>query len=203
MGRLVQHIPNLLTGSRFFFLAGFLWLLFAVERGELATPAGVVRQAVKLDWAFVLFVTGQVTDMLDGLLARRLHACSRFGRWFDPLVDKITIGGGFAALAWFGLPLSGIAWWMAAVILLREGLVTLLRHLSEARGRMFTATWAGKVKLFLQSFTIGTVLIYMGHHQGKVWAIVFRDMTIWITLVFTLISTAIYVPRLKWLYREG
>jgi len=135
--------------------------------------------------------------VLDGPLARRLKVTSKFGRTFDPLADKIVVGGGFILLAWYGKEITAIAWWMVAVILAREVLVTIMRHLSESQGRAFGATWAGKLKMFLQSFAIGTVIIYVAHCQGKDWAILVRNISVWVAVIFTAVSALIYLPRLK------
>jgi CDP-diacylglycerol--glycerol-3-phosphate 3-phosphatidyltransferase len=188
----LKMLPNILTGSRLFFATGFLVLLIMADcRNPQADDVH------KLYWSFVLFVIAGVTDILDGPLARRLKVDSAFGRNFDPLVDKILIAGGFIVLAIIGKETTGLAWWMIAVILAREVMVTVLRSVTEARGRKFGATWAGKLKMFLQSFAIGTIIIYIAYHQGKAWAIVFRDITIWITVVFTALSAVIYLGRLK------
>ena len=178
-----------MTGSRLFFAGGFLILLGSAKY--------VPPEVGLLKWSFILFVTAGVTDILDGPLARRWGVTSSFGRRFDPLVDKILIAGGFITLAVIGKEITGIAWWMVAVILAREVLVTVVRHWSEAQGKEFGATWAGKLKMFLQSFAIGTVIIYIAYHQDKEWAIIFRAVTIWVTVIFTAISAVIYLPRMK------
>lgn len=189
MSSLLKTLPNILTGSRLFFAAAFL-ILLGIARYD--TP-----DVELLKWSFILFIIAGVTDILDGPLARRWGVTSSFGRRFDPFVDKILIAGGFITLAIIGENITGIAWWMVVVILAREVFVTIVRHLSEAQGKEFGATWAGKLKMFLQSFAIGTIIIYIAYHQGKNWALKFRATAIWTTVIFTALSAVIYLPRMK------
>ena len=194
MSPLLRTLPNMLTGSRLFFAAGYLLLLALADVSQLRPEAADVS---RLNWAFILFVTAGVTDILDGPLARRLKVTSSFGRRFDPLMDKVLVGGGFILLAWKGKDFTYIAWWMTTVILAREAFVTIVRHWSEAQGRKFAATWAGKLKMFLQSFTIGTVIMYLAHFQQDTWAVIMRNICVWTTVVFTALSALIYLPRMK------
>ena len=193
---ILRVLPNILTGSRLFFAAGCLILLAWVDP-EILKDTPPADQVSKLDWAFILFVIAGVTDILDGPLARALNVTSKFGRTFDPFVDKVLTGGAFILLALLGRPLSGVAWWMVAVILAREFLVTVVRHLSESQGAAFGATWAGKLKMFLQSFAIGTAIMYMAHFQNIPWARGLRDISVLAAVIVTAISALIYLPRLR------
>ncbi len=207
MSSLVRQLPNVLTFSRIFFTAGYLFLLIRADHR-------LVNDAYKsiMDWSFILFVIAGLTDIADGPLARHLKVTSQFGRSFDPLVDKILVGGGFILLAWLQQPLwgaaetvdSGVAWWMTGVILGREIFVTIIRYLSESRGKAFGATWVGKLKMFLQSFTIGTVIFYLAHCRGETWAVTLRDIMLWVTVIFTAFSALVYLQRVLGLfYNQG
>ena len=188
----LRILPNILTGSRLIFTAVFLALL-AVADADRLNDLDISR----LNWSFIMFVIGGLTDIADGPLARRLNVTSSFGRSFDPFVDKILIAGGFILLVIKGQHLTYLAWWMVGVILVREAFVTIVRSLSESQGKQFAATWAGKLKMFIQSFTIGTIVMYMAHFQGEMWAVILRNGCVWITVIFTAISAFIYLPRMK------
>ena len=138
-----------------------------------------------IDSVFVLFVITALTDIVDGIIARTYNASSKFGRMLDPLVDKVLVCGGFICLAVIGQPklfnfspftLSIIQWGVAGIITLREVVMTIVRHIAESRGINFAATAAGKLKMFVQSFTIGTILVKMAHFTDAAWAN-------WLTLV--------------------
>jgi CDP-diacylglycerol---glycerol-3-phosphate 3-phosphatidyltransferase len=201
MNPMLRTLPNMITGSRVVLAGVFLYLLLTVNADQLAGDRRSDDAVAKMNWAFILFVVAGLTDIIDGPLARKLNVTSSFGRRFDPLVDKVLICGGYLAL-WLFFDASGLSLWMVAVIWLREIFVTVVRHLSEAQGRQFAATWAGKLKMFLQSFCIGTILYYLAHFQDRGWAVALRDISIWTSALFTIFSAAIYLPRMKHLIRR-
>jgi phosphatidylglycerophosphate synthase len=81
-----------------------------------------------------------------------------------------------------------IQWSVAAILILREVYVTALRHIAEARGINFAATVSGKIKMFLQSFAIGIVIIKMAHAQTATWSYWFTTVTFTIMLLVTIVS---------------
>jgi len=110
--------------------------------------------------AFVLFVVGAVTDVLDGYIARSRGEVSVFGRIADPFVDKILIlGSGIFLVSIPGIA-SVLPAWVVAAILAREMLVTALRGAVEGSGANFQAGPWGKVKMILQCVAIGAVMLY-------------------------------------------
>lgn len=104
--------------------------------------------------AAALFVVAGVTDGLDGYLARRHASVTRMGQWLDPLADKALITAPVVALVIVG----GFPLWAAAVIVVREFAVSLLRAWLGTRGRAMPASWWGKVKTAAQLLV---VLLYL------------------------------------------
>jgi len=90
-----------------------------------------------------------------------------------------------------------VHWSVAGILVLREAYVTVLRHVSEARGINFAAVASGKIKMFLQSFAIGTVLIKMAHVQTATWGYWFTSVTFVIMLVVTVVSGLTATRRRK------
>ena len=191
---MLKLLPNILTLGRFVLTVIFLiMILLAPARyaqGELPFPDF-------LDIAFILFVIAGLTDMVDGTIARKLGVTSKFGRMMDPLADKALVCGSFICFAiigqpkLFGLPdttMSIIQWAVAGIIIFREAYVTILRHIAEAKGINFAATVSGKIKMFLQSFAIGTVVIRMAHVQTAAWGYWFTTITFAIMLAVTVFS---------------
>jgi len=204
MGR---HIPNLLTASRFFMaIAFFIIVGFYDARG--APAAWPV-----LDVAFVVFLVGVCTDMVDGYLARRMGHMTAFGRIADPFVDKIIVCG---ALAYFigdqflrpdaaGRLVNLTGWqpWMVVLILARELLVTGMRSFSESHRIPFAATLSGKVKMIVQCTAVCWCLVYVAHWtDGPAWTRCVRDVLVWVTTLFTGFSALTYVHRAYVLLRE-
>ena len=112
-------------------------------------------------------------------------------------MDKVLVCGTFICFAIIGEPklfglggvtLAAIQWSVAGILIAREAYVTTLRHIAEARGVNFAATVSGKVKMFLQTFAIGTVIMKMPHVQTATWGYWFTTVTFVIMLVVTVIS---------------
>jgi len=191
---MLKLIPNILTFSRLVLTVVFLIMIlysphFYAE-GEQPFPDF-------LDIAFALFVVASLTDMVDGIVARKLNVVSKFGRMIDPLADKVLVCGAFICFAvidepkLFNLtetPLAVIHWTVAAILIAREAYVTTLRHIAEARGVNFAATISGKVKMCVQSFAIGMVIIKMAHVQTAEWGYWFTTVVFILMLTITVVS---------------
>jgi len=203
---MTRHVPNLLTAARFFLAIAFFIVVGFYDR---EAPAGWPV----LDVAFVLFLVGVSTDMVDGYIARKYHVQSAFGRIADPFVDKIIVCG---ALVYFLSPaflftdatagpvnLTGWQPWMVVTVLARELLVTGMRSFSESHGVAFAATWSGKVKMILQSTAIAWSLFFVAHWwpNGPAWTATARDGLAWATTLFTALSGLVYIRRAYQLLR--
>jgi CDP-diacylglycerol--glycerol-3-phosphate 3-phosphatidyltransferase len=201
---MLKLIPNILTFGRLVLTTVFLVMILLAPQyyadGEVPFPGF-------LDIAFIIFVAAGLTDMVDGLTARRLNVASKFGRMMDPLADKVLVCGAFICFAIIGEPklfslspvtLSIIQWSVAGILIVREAYVTTLRHIAEARGINFAATVSGKIKMFLQSFAIGTVIIKMAHVQTAAWGNWFTSITFAIMLAATVISGLRATQRSSW-----
>jgi len=207
---MTRHVPNLLTVARFFLaIAFFVVLGFYDPRAPTGWPV--------LDVAFVLFLVGVSTDMVDGYLARRYKVQSAFGRIADPFVDKIIVCG---ALAYFigdtflvggeagAVNLAGWQPWMVVLVVGRELLVTGMRSFSESHGIPFAASWSGKVKMVLQCTAICWTIFYVAHwadgpewSADPAWTETVRDWLIWATVLFTGGSGLTYIQRAYHLLR--
>ena len=187
---MLKLIPNILTFGRLILTVLFLVMLLYVPYANNKTPL--------IDAAFVIFVIAGLTDVVDGPVARKLKIETRFGRMLDPLVDKVLVCGSFICFAVIGEPeflfdlsertMHIIRWSVAAILILREGYVTLIRHIAEARGIDFRAVASGKIKMLIQSFAIGTVMVKAAHVQTATWGHWFTAVTFAIMLAVTVIS---------------
>jgi CDP-diacylglycerol--glycerol-3-phosphate 3-phosphatidyltransferase len=188
-------VPNILTfirlGLTFIFLAMILYWPRVTDRPWF------------LDIAFVLFVVAGLTDVVDGHIARRWNATSKFGRMIDPLVDKVLVCGAFLCFALIGVPrlfnwgpgtLKAVHWIVVGVLLVREVSVTVLRQLAEARGVNFAAVKIGKLKMFIQTFAIGTVLIKTAHVQTATWGHWFT-IAVYVLMIAVTIASGVQATR--------
>jgi CDP-diacylglycerol--glycerol-3-phosphate 3-phosphatidyltransferase len=195
---MVKQLPNILTFGRAVLTIIFLGMV-------LYSPAVAPgSRPLFLDIAFVIFVIAGLTDMIDGHIARKLNVASKFGRMLDPFVDKLLVCGAFICFAIIDEPklfnfsplaLDLIQWSVVGIITAREVFVTVLRHLAEARGVNFAATVAGKIKMFVQSFAIGTLTIRAANVQGAAWGYWFTTITLLIALAVTVVSAYSAISR--------
>ncbi|MGD1042607.1 MAG: CDP-alcohol phosphatidyltransferase family protein [Sedimentisphaerales bacterium] len=186
---MLKQVPNILTFGRLVLTILFLGML-------LYSPCAINRTLL-LDTAFTIFVIAGLTDIADGPIARKLNVTSKFGRMLDPLADKILVCGAFICFAVIREPslftisetyMNVIRWGIAAILIGREGYVTILRHTAEAKGIDFRAVASGKIKMLIQSFAIGTVLVKTAHVQTADWGHWFTAITFLIMLTVTTVS---------------
>ncbi len=192
---MIKQIPNILTLGRLVLTIIFLAMILYSPR--------VDNRPFFLDVAFVIFLVAGLTDIADGPIARKLGVASKFGRMLDPLADKVLVCGAFICFAIIGEPFlfnlphstqAVIHWSVAAVLILREGYVTALRHIYEAKGIDFRAVASGKIKMFIQSFAIGTVVIKAAHVPTATWGCWFTTITFAIMIITTVVS-GLYATR--------
>lgn len=105
--------------------------------------------------ALVLFCLASVTDFLDGYIARKYNQVTDFGKFVDPLADKLLVT---AALLLF-VEQGKFAAWMVFLILAREFIITSLRIVAANKGRVLAASWSGKVKTCVQ--IAGIILTFL------------------------------------------
>lgn len=198
---MLKQLPNILTLGRFFLTVIFLVMVL------ISPKISPENYTLFIDSAFVLFIIAGITDLVDGPIARKMQVTSKFGRIVDPLADKILVCGAFVCFAIIGQPkLFGwsdsvqaiIQWGFAAIIILREAYVTILRHIAESKGVNFAAVFSGKLKMLVQSFAIGTVMVKMGHVQTAQWGYWFTTITYIVTIIITVVSGLHATQRKSW-----
>ncbi len=151
---------------------------------------------ILIEWHFFLpavicFLVAASTDWIDGWWARRFQQVTKLGRILDPFVDKIIISGAMIALC--AIPNSGIAPWMATLVVGRELLVTSLRGLVEGQGGDFSAKPLGKWKMVAQCAAIVSVLIELQYAVGPNWLHWTSVGLVWLAILLTVLSGMEYV----------
>src|SRR5437763_10204181 len=100
--------------------------------------------------ALVVFLIAGVSDFIDGEIARRYGIVTNFGKLMDPLVDKIMIAAAFISL----VPLKAVPAWAATTVVARDFLITGLRMMASAKGKILPAEMLGKQKTSWQVVTV-------------------------------------------------
>ena len=140
-----MNLPNKLTVLRIILIPVFMVLLLNFE---LYTLAGVI------------FVIASLTDLADGKIARKYNLVTNFGKFADPLADKLLVSAaliGLCALGKLGTS-TVIGAWAAFVIIAREFIVTGIRLIAAAEGKVIAAGMSGKIKTTVQMVTIVYIL---------------------------------------------
>ena len=124
-----MNTANKLTMLRVALIPVFLILLY-------------LRFPFHMYFALTVFILASVTDFVDGYIARHYNQVTDFGKFMDPLADKVLV---MAALLWF-VEAGRLPAWVLLVVIVREFAVTALRLIAVERGRVIAAAWSGKVK---------------------------------------------------------
>ena len=140
-----EQIPNVLTIGRILFIPLFILIL------TLGHSQGSHLLAA------IIFAVASITYYLDGYLARKWNVVSNFGKFADPMADKLLVMSAFIMLIELGMTPA----WVVAIIICRELAVTGLRLLLvETGGTVLAAAMPGKIKTFSQMFAIIFLLLH-------------------------------------------
>jgi len=143
----IFNIPNILTMMRIAAIPLMVYLLLSGER----EPSF---------WAAALFSAASFTDWLDGFIARKMGIVTVFGKFLDPIADKLVV---MAALIMI-IPLGRVPAWMVLVILGREIIITGLRGIASSEGIVIEASDLGKFKTIFQIVAIIALLLHYDYH---------------------------------------
>lgn len=107
-------------------------------------------------WAFAVYTIACLSDMADGYIARHYNQVSNFGKFADPLADKMLV---LAAMCFF-IENGQMAGWIVAVVLFREFAVSGLRMVAVEQQRVIAAAWSGKIKTACTMLGLGAMLLF-------------------------------------------
>ena len=182
----MRHVPNLLTLLRLLLVPCFLIVSF---RGMYLA-------------ALVIFVSAAVTDIFDGMIARRWNVRSKFGALFDPAADKLLMVCGFLYYTFApDLPRVRIPGWLTFGVFIRDFLIAFFAYLMYTRVHIsrFPPTAAGKASTVIQAVTLGAVMAVNSFGPGLLWL---AEALFRLSLVMTLFSGWHYMQRAAKLLRE-
>lgn len=170
----------------FLYFASQPMLIFSVDASKQG--ANPISFPVATIVALVLFCVASFTDFLDGYVARKYNQVTDFGKFVDPLADKLLVTSALVLFAGQG----AMAGWMVCVIIARELIITSLRVVAANKGRVLAATWTGKVKTCVQIG--GIIAIYLYYiFIGAVGSGAFDSMTVSSDGSFSATSTVMFL----------
>src|SRR3972149_12083387 len=185
-----MNLPNKLTIARIALSPVFMALILIDDtRAKFAS--------------LVVFVVAALTDLGDGYFARRSGRITGFGKFMDPLADKILASTALISLVALGY----VRGWMVIVIIGREFLITGVRSMAAYRGMLIVPSFWARIKTFLQMLTISVILLFvylkaMLVPLGYQWAmfespktVLVFDIMMGITLIVTVATGVDYLVR--------
>lgn len=190
------NLPNKLTLLRLLLIPLFLVLLaFQFDWGTvewLGSSIGIPELI-----ASIIFIVASITDWLDGYIARRDKLVTNFGKFADPMADKILVASALIMLVELNLAPG----WVVAVIIAREFAVTGLRLLLvETGGTVLAAAWPGKIKTVTQMLAIIFLLL---NNLPFAWTgIPVGSILLYISLFFTVYSGVDYFYNARFFFSD-
>ena len=172
-----MNLANKLTMLRVFMIPVFLVVLFLA-------PEPMNRYV-----AVIIFIVASLTDMLDGKIARKYNLVSNFGKFMDPLADKLLVMSALVSM----VALKDLAAWVVIVILAREFTITGFRTLAMEANIVMAASWWGKVKTTVQMIMIPVVLLNLPFGCMPM----VETVLIYLSVFFTIFSGADYIIKNK------
>lgn len=172
-----MNLPNKLTVLRMVMILPFVIIMLL---GESLNQGKWI--------ALAIFIIASLTDLLDGYLARKYNLVTNFGKFMDPLADKLLVCAALICL----VELSRIPSWVVIVIISREFIISGFRLVASDSGVVIAASYWGKFKTAFQMLMICLMIV---NPQG-IWAVA-AQVSMWIALVLTLISLVDYLWKNK------
>ena len=178
-----MNLPNKLTILRVlmipFFVLFMLWDITGAADKWIATA---------------IFIVASLTDMLDGKIARKYNLVTNFGKFMDPLADKLLVSAAMICLVEMGrLPA-----WMVIVIISREFIISGFRLIASDNGVVIAASYWGKFKTVFQMAMIIVLIFDFGGFFGIV-----EMVLIWISLILTVVSLVDYIVKNVGVLKDG
>lgn len=174
-----MNLANKLTIARIFLIPIFL-VLIAVK----GIPYGKVI-------ATAIFTLAALTDKLDGYIARSRNQITRFGKFMDPLADKLLVTAALVSLVEFHI----LPTWVAMVIIAREFAVTGLRSIAAAEGVVIAASWWGKIKTVIQIVAIIFALVNLTY--SNFYFTLATKLSMFVAIIVTILSGIDYFMKNK------
>ena len=152
--------------------------------------------------AAILFIIAALTDLADGHIARKRNLVTDFGKFLDPIADKLLVLGAMALL----VEQTKMAGWVLLVYLAREFVISAFRMIAASSGTVIAAGPLGKFKTLLQSFAV-PMLMLLKPLEGEVamwgqWGVVAADVVNYAAMLMAVISCVDYILRNKHIMKE-
>ncbi|MBQ4307669.1 MAG: CDP-diacylglycerol--glycerol-3-phosphate 3-phosphatidyltransferase [Lachnospiraceae bacterium] len=171
-----MNLPNKLTVLRVLMIPFFVLFMLLPAAGKYGNIV-----------ALVLFIAASLTDMLDGKIARKYNLITDFGKFMDPLADKMLVSSALICL----VALDRIPAWIVIVIISREFIISGFRLIAADNGVVIAASRWGKIKTVFQMIMVILMILNLPALSAV------TDIVMWIALILTVVSLADYLLKNK------
>ena len=178
-----MNLPNKLTVLRVCMIPFFVVMLL-LNGGENQTYRYI---------AAAIFIVASLTDMLDGKIARKYNLVTNFGKFMDPLADKLLVCSALICL----VDLKQLPAWMVIVIISREFIISGFRLVASDNGIVIAASYWGKFKTTFQMISVILLIVRIPALS------VLTQICVWTALVLTVISLVDYIAKNHKVLTEG
>ena len=177
-----MNLPNKITVFRILMIPFFVACMLIKEIPYHEIIAGVI------------FIIAALSDLVDGKIARRFNLVTNFGKFMDPLADKLLVQSALLCFVANGL----LPAWIAIVIMSREFIISGFRLVAADKGIVIAAGYLGKLKTLFQ-VVMSVMLIF--HFSHPVW-LATEQIFIWGSLILTIVSLVDYFIKNKDVLKE-
>ena len=178
-----MNLPNKLTVLRILMIPFFVVFMLTDLGGEYGKYI-----------ALAIFVIASLTDLLDGKIARKRNLVTNFGKFMDPLADKLLVCSALICL----VEMNRLAAWMVIVIIAWEFIISGFRLIASDNGVVIAASYWGKFKTTFQMIMIILLILDLGGSFAVV-----ETVVTWIALILTVVSLIDYLVKNKGILLEG
>ena len=192
-----MNLPNKLTVFRIILIPVFLIIMEIHFNWGVVTWAGTNIPVTSLIGT-IIFIVASLTDFLDGRIARGQHLVTNFGKFADPLADKMLVMTAFVILVEMGKAPA----WVVAIIVCRELAITGLRLLIvENDGTVMAAAYPGKIKTTTQMLSI--ILLFLNNVFFNNIHVPMAGILLYVCLFFTIYSGIDYFVQNRSVFSDG
>lgn len=179
-----MNLPNKLTVLRMIMIIPFVVFML---------NTGIAGDASK--WIAVsIFIVASLTDLLDGKIARKYNLVTNFGKFMDPLADKLLVCSAMICL----IEMGKLPAWVVIIIISREFIISGFRLVASDNGIVIAASYWGKFKTTFQMLMVVFLIIDLGGAFATV-----ETILIYVSLALTIISLVDYIVKNKQVLTQG
>ena len=178
-----MNLPNKLTIMRVILIPFFVFFLLAPYFPGYGNYIAVA-----------IFIVASLTDLLDGKIARKYNLVTNFGKFMDPLADKLLVCSAMICL----IELDRLASWIVIVIIAREFIISGFRLVASDNGVVIAASYWGKFKTTFQMLMVIVLILDIPHPAFQVLGVVLT----YVALILTIVSLVDYIAKNKDVLKE-